>query len=413
MDNKRLALGLGAGCLVLLLLAAGFVAALMALPGWLTDSTVFETEPEAVITAPVRDQSLEVEPIPLPTESEPAEQAVQDRPEDSFGLGSDLLNDLYGRLSPGVVNIQVFSGQGPGGQGAGSGFIIDDAGNIVTNNHVIAGANQVIIIFFDGIQASGEVISTDPDSDLAVVRVPELPDSVHPLPIGDSDAVEVGDWVLAIGNPFGLGGSMSLGIVSALGRTIPTGVTPFSIPQAIQTDAAINPGNSGGPLLNLRGEVIGVNAQIATSGALANSGVGFAIPSNVVRFVAPVLVEGQAYQWPWLGVEGNAVNLLIVEANDLESQRGAYIHNVVPGGPAAKAGLRGTQNTTNINGLQAPVGGDVVVEVNSEPVADFDQLLANIAFMRPGDVAELTVLRNGRREAVTVTLEPRPVGFTP
>jgi 2-alkenal reductase len=257
------------------------------------------------------------------------------------------------------------------------------------------------------------VIGTDPDSDLALLRVEVLPEGVRPLPLADSDQVRVGEWVLAIGNPFGYGSSMSFGIVSAIGRTIESGATPFNIPQAIQTDAAINPGNSGGPLLNLRGEVVGVNAQIATSGVAANSGVGFAIPANVVRMVAPALISQGRYAWPWLGVRGESVNLLVAEANGLETQAGAYLHAVEPGGPADEAGLRGSSGTTAVDGVELPVGGDVVVAVNGQPVQDFNALLEAIAFGQPGDTLELTVLREGEQVQVPVTLAPRPSNTTP
>jgi 2-alkenal reductase len=240
-------------------------------------------------------------------------------------------------------------------------------------------------------------VGTDEDSDLAVLRVEQLPDGVHPLPLADSSSVDTGQWVIAIGNPFGLGGSMSIGIVSAVGRVIPSGVTPFSIPEAIQTDAAINPGNSGGPLLNLNGEVIGVNAQIRTDpGVRANAGVGFAIPSNVVRRVVPVLIEQGAYRWPWLGVEGTGVNLLLARELNLDSQNGAYIARTVEGGPAADAGLR---------------ADDVVVELNGEPIENYNELLTLVAFSEPGEQVQLTVIRDGEPQTVNVTLGARPANF--
>jgi 2-alkenal reductase len=320
---------------------------------------------------------------------------------------SEPLSALYGQLNPGVVNIQVFLGQGQGG-GAGSGFIMDEQGHIVTNNHVVAGAELVTVVFYNGIEAEADIIGTDDDSDLAVIKVAELPSGTHPLPLGDSDQVVVGEWVIAIGNPFGLGSSMTLGIVSAVGRTIASGATPFSIPQAVQTDAAINPGNSGGPLLNLQGEVIGVNAQIATSGVGVNSGVGFAIPVNVVRRVAPVLIEVGSYQWPWLGIEGGSVTFLVAQANNLETQQGAYIQSVVPGGPAERAGLRGSSGVTTIEGVEVPVGGDIIIEADGRPVIDFNDLLIDIAFRAPGDEMNLTIIRDGQRQQITLTLEARP-----
>jgi 2-alkenal reductase len=324
------------------------------------------------------------------------------------------LVDLYKQLNPGVVSIQVFIGSaGEGGASAGSGFILDESGHIVTNNHVVADATQLTVVFYDASEAQAEIVGTDDDSDLAIIRVDRLADGAHPLPLGDSDQVQVGEWVVAIGNPFGLSGSMTTGIVSALGRMIDS-ETPFSIPQAIQTDAAINPGNSGGPLLNLRGEVIGVNAQIATGGGVrANAGVGFAIPSNVVRLLAPSLIQNGAYDWPWLGIEGVSVSLPIAQANNLDTQQGAYIDGVVQGGPADRAGLRGSRGTRVVDGVEAPVGGDIVVAADGNPVRDFSALLVYVTYKQPGEQVVLTVMRGGQREEVTVTLAPRPQQFGP
>ena len=321
---------------------------------------------------------------------------------------ANLLANRYQQLSPGVVNINVLSSGPEGGQGAGSGFILDSEGHIVTNHHVVEGAGFVSVVFYNNVEAQAEIVGTDDDSDLAVLRVAALPDDVYPLPLADSDLVQVGDWAIAIGNPFALGSSMTLGIISAVGRVIPSGVAGFSIPQAIQTDAAINPGNSGGPLLNLAGQVIGVNAQIRTGGANGNTGVGFAIPANVVRRVVPVLIANGAYQWPWAGIEGAPINLLLQEANALASQRGAYLNTIIPNGPAAAAELQGSTGTTRIDGFTVPVGGDVVVAIDGEPTADFDQLLNQIAFKTPGDEVVFTLLRNGSQTERTVTLEGRP-----
>jgi 2-alkenal reductase len=206
---------------------------------------------------------------------------------------------------------------------------------------------------------------------------------------------------------------MTVGVVSAIGRTIPSGSTPFSIPQAIQTDAAINPGNSGGPLLNLQGEVIGVNAQILTRGSPSNVGVGFAIPSNVVRRVVPSLIEQGRYSWPWLGATGGSVSLAVMRANDLDSQYGAYIQEVIPGSPADEAGLRGSRTEADSGGLAVPVGGDVVVEADGDPVTDFADLLIHIASKAPGDRMELTIIRDGQQQQVTVTLAARPSNLGP
>ncbi len=328
----------------------------------------------------------------------------------------ESLTDLYRELTPGVVSIQVAADSIAGeGQGAGSGFILDEQGHIITNNHVVAGSTAVTVVFHNDLELRAEVIGTDEDSDLAVIQVEELPEGTRPLVIGDSDLVQPGEWVVAIGNPFRLGGSMSLGIVSAVGRTIPAGgTTPFSIPQVIQTDAAINPGNSGGPLLNLRGEVIGVNAQIATGGnSRANAGVGFSIPSNIVSRVVPSLIRDGSYNWPWLGVSGTDVNLRIAEANNLEGQQGAYISAVVGGGPAAEAGLRGSDGSVEVEGLSTPVGGDIILRVEGRAVMDFDDLLAEVVAREPGESLNLLVLRDGETIELEVLLEGRPSTIVP
>jgi S1-C subfamily serine protease len=399
VEKKHFALIAGMGCVIVILLAIVVALPLFLIPIQVR-RMVSETPVPTSTPIPGLVETQEVIPtltLP-PTRSE--YQSVP--PEESFTA-------LYEQINPGVVNIQVYVERGEvSGTGAGSGFILDNAGHIVTNNHVVADARQVTVLYYDGTEAEAEIVGTDDDSDLAVIRVDSLPANVHPLPLGDSDLVDVGEWAVAIGNPFGLGSSMTLGIVSAVGRMIPSGATPFAIPQAIQTDAAINPGNSGGPLLDLQGEVIGVNAQIASSGASGNAGVGFAIPSNVVRVVAPVLMKAGAYEWPWLGVEGGSVDLTIMEANDLETQHGAYIDVVVPDGPADKAGLHGSSGVKVVEGVRVPVGGDVIVEIEETPIIDFSDLLSRIAFREPGDVVELTILRGGERQKVAVELNARP-----
>ncbi|HSM57595.1 MAG TPA: trypsin-like peptidase domain-containing protein [Candidatus Sulfomarinibacteraceae bacterium] len=411
MNDRRVAVA-GGGCALIGIFVATMACVLLLLPLGLITSVRSEVFPERQQAATVAPDALEtqaaVEALPATTQEPIPTIAARDQgealaapsifPQNARQAEQEsVLTELYNELNPGVVNIQIFIDRGFGGQGAGSGFILDEQGHIVTNNHVVAGASGISVVFYEGTEVEATVVGRDEDSDLAVIRVEEMPDSVHPLPLADSSAVQTGQWVLAIGNPFSLGGSMSLGIVSAVGRVIPSGVTPFSIPEAIQTDAAINPGNSGGPLLNLAGEVIGVNAQIRTqAGVAANAGVGFAIPSNVVRRVAPVLIEQGTYSWPWLGVRGDSVNLSLMRELNLESQRGAYIVEAVPGGPAAGAGIR---------------GDDVIVEVNGEPVESYDQLLTMVAFSNPGDTLELTIVRNGQREQVSVTLAPRPENF--
>jgi 2-alkenal reductase len=400
-DNSKkfgLIAALGCGGLLLLVLIGGAVVVFMAPFPFLTARRAQTSVPPTVAVTPVPGLAATQEVIPtLPVE-------------DATSL-SGAMAGLYRELNPGVVSIQVYlQQQGQSGQGAGSGFILDEEGHIVTNNHVIAQADYLTVLFFDGYAAEAEVIGRDPDSDIAIIKVDELPDNVYPLRLGSSDDVVVGERVVAIGNPFGLGGSLTVGYVSAVGRTIASGATPFAIPQAIQTDAAINPGNSGGPLLNTDGEVIGVNAQIATGGTTrANAGVGFAIPINIVRRIAPVLIETGSFAWPWLGVSGGDVGLLIQEANDLPTQRGAYIAQVVEDGPAAEAGLQGATGTTSVEGFEGlPTGGDVVIAINGERVLDFSDLQLRISQREPGDVATLTILRDGEELEIDVELQERP-----
>jgi 2-alkenal reductase len=409
--NKRFVLIAGIGCLAVIAILAVIAVPLVVIP---IQKQFAQAQATTPAPTPVPGLASTEQAIPTytpapPDFTPPATPSGSGLPDIEQGT----LEALYNQVNPGVVNVQVFIASGGlTGEGAGSGFVLDTEGHIVTNNHVVANAQRVTVIFYNGIEAEATIVGTDADSDLAVIQVDALAEGVHPLPLGDSDQVQVGDWAIAIGNPFTLGGSMSLGIVSAVGRSISSGVAGFVIPQAIQTDAAINPGNSGGPLLNLNGEVIGVNAQIATGGANANAGVGFAIPGNLVRRVVPVLIQSGEYEWPWLGVEGASVDLLVQQANDLPVQQGAYINNVVSGGPAEKAGLQGSTSTTQLSGFNVPVGGDVVVEADGNAILNFDDLLAAISAKDPGQTIDLTILRNGQRMQVTVTLEARPASVS-
>jgi len=414
MENRRFALLAGLGCAAVVLIAAVVIGGLLVffLPIRIGQSAQ-EKEGQATISASeVTREVAEAVPTltPVPPESESAEVTEGGEPSP---IGQGSLASLYEQVNPGVVNIRVYVQQGGmTGEGAGSGFVIDDDGHIVTNNHVVAQAAVVTVIFYDGFEAQAEIVGTDADSDLAVIKAEDVPEGVRPLRLADSESVKAGDWVVAIGNPFSLGGSMSLGIVSAVGRAIPTAETPFSIPQAVQTDAAINPGNSGGPLLNLDGQVVGVNAQIA-SGSGTSSGVGFAIPSNVVSRVTPALIENGSYVWPWLGVRGGPVNLLVQQANELAKQEGAYIAVVVDNSPAAEAGLQGATGERSVLDQDVPIGGDVVVEADGRLIEDFTDLLAYVAFKRPGDTVTLTILRDGTRQQVTLELAARPEELSP
>jgi len=404
MDDNRLwkIFGIGCGALALVtILGVVVVVVLFPIP--------FGRILGQATATPIGDGTQETaEPVPTFTPA-PTRTPGTNSGSEVPNIGAVSLTALYDELTPGVVSIRVFVEQGQTvGQGAGSGFVLNEEGHIVTNNHVVEGAERVTVSFYNGIEVGAEIVGTDADSDLAVIQVDGMPEGVRPLALGNSDDVEPGDWTVAIGNPFGFGGSMTLGIVSAVERSIPSGVARYSIPEAIQTDAAINPGNSGGPLLNLSGEVIGVNAQIQTSGASrANAGVGFAIPANIVRMVAPALIETGSYTWPQIGVSGLGLNLLIREANDLDVQLGAYIDSVAPGGPADEAGLQGSTGQTEVDGFVVPVGGDVIVEAAGERVDSFDDLVAVVALSQPGETITLTLIRDGERVEVDVTLVAR------
>ncbi|MBN2550428.1 MAG: trypsin-like peptidase domain-containing protein [Anaerolineales bacterium] len=322
-----------------------------------------------------------------------------------------ILTTLYTRANPSVVNIITYSQQGGMGaaSGQGSGFVFDQGGNIVTNAHVIHGADRLEVYFSDDSAREATLVGEDLHSDLAVISVDSLPAGVLSLPLGKMEEVAVGQTVVAIGNPYGLGGTLTKGIVSALGRSIPA-LTTFQIPQAIQTDAPINPGNSGGPLLNLRGEVIGINAQIETGGTgRANTGVGFAIPVSIVARVIPRLIEDGEFIWPWLGVQGGSVSPILVKAMDLSVDKGAYVAVVLDNGPSIKAGLHGATRQTEVDGQVIEIGGDVIIAIDDQPVAHFEDILIYLALNKdPGDVVVLTVLRDGKTIEIKVTLEPRP-----
>ena len=339
------------------------------------------------------------------------------------------LPDLFSKVEKSVV--QVASNDDidiSSSSRLGSGFIFDRNGHIVTNYHVIAGGatqGNVQITFLDGSAYNARLIGGDPFSDLAVLRLngENIPSNkLVPLPIGDSTTLRVGEGVVAIGNPFGLSGSMTEGIISGLGRmlpsaeqeesdTIPSDVgtsAGFLIPDIIQTDAPINPGNSGGPLLNIQGEVIGINTAIfSTTGASA--GIGFAIPSNTVRKVVPSLITNGEYQHPYLGIIGVDITPEIARALGLTDARGFLVTEVAGGSPAQKAGIRGGSSLTNVNGREIAMGGDVIVKVDDKTVRKIDDILTYLEREKNvGDTVQFTALRNGGTESINLTLGPRP-----
>jgi S1-C subfamily serine protease len=327
-----------------------------------------------------------------------------------------VLTNLYEQVNPGVVTIITTTSQGVA---SGSGFVIDSEGHILTNYHVVDVATSVEVDFPSGTKVMGNVIATDLDSDIAVIKVDVPTSELHPLTLGDSDQLKVGQMVVAIGNPFRLSSTMTLGIVSAKGRVLDSIRTAsdqstFSAGDIIQTDAAINPGNSGGPLLNLSGEVVGINRAIRTTGTTAegepvNSGIGFAISINIVKHVVPYLIKDGRYDYPYLGIASLPTDLTLDEwrALNFTQTTGAYITNVTPGGPAEQAGLHGGTQATSINGLNS--GGDLIVAVDGLPVHIYGDLISYIHTKKvPGDQIILTIIRNGKQMEVPLTLGKRP-----
>ena len=353
----------------------------------------------------------------------------------------EILGDVYQGVSPSVVNIQVVQSlEGlPSGhpdipglpadpnspddpfqqQGLGSGFVWDEAGHIVTNNHVVEGATRVTVTFYDDTAVPAEVVGTDPNSDLAVLKVDVDAEDLYPVRLADSTEVKVGQLAAAIGNPFGLEGSMTVGFISALGRSLPVAssnmlAASYTIPDIIQTDAPINPGNSGGVLVDADGYVIGVPTAIE-SPVRANAGIGFAVPSVIVEKVVPALIREGRYQHAWLGISGASMYAEAAEAMDLApDQRGVLVVEVVDEGPADKSGLQGSSQPVTILGQEVPVGGDIIVAIDGQPVEEFGDLVTYLA--RHTDVGQtitLKLIREGREEMVQVTLEARPQAEEP
>jgi 2-alkenal reductase len=346
---------------------------------------------------------------PLPS-AVPALQAIDPDAEEQ------LLINLYERVNPAVVNIDVAAETfGDLSEfGGGSGFVVDKAGHIVTNNHVVEDADEVRVTFYDGVVTKASIVARDEDSDLAVLKIDVDPDRLFPLSFGDSSDLRVGQRVIAIGNPWDLGGTMTVGIVSALGRSLPGRITPdlgqYSIPDLIQTDAAINPGNSGGPLLDSGGRVVGINTAIRSEGRF-NAGVGFAVPVDIVKRVVPALISDGRYRYPYLGITVNNEVTVADLAGELALpvQRGVLISEVRPAGPADQAGLRGGSGQMDFLGRPVVTGGDIILAINNYQLRDFDDLIAYLVRETSvGEEVTLTVLRDTETFQVPLTLGERP-----
>jgi serine protease Do len=345
-----------------------------------------------------------------------------------------VFGQIYAKVNPSVVNIQVIEqatattsgrrnplGNAPQSQAPasalGSGFVWDKQGDIVTNNHVVNGASRITVTFADGRTVDAKLVGVDPDSDLAVIRVTVPAESLVPVEVADSTKVAVGDIVIAIGNPFGLAGTMTQGIVSGLERSLPagsdantssTGAT-YSIPDIIQTDASINPGNSGGVLVDIDGKLVGVTAAIESS-SNSSAGVGFVIPSAIVSKVAPALISSGKATHSWLGLSGSTLMPDLATAMNLKAdQKGALVVTVTPNSPAAKAGLQASSQNAAVNGQQVPVGGDVITAINGRAVQHFDDVISYLfSNTNPGQTITLTILRGGQQQDVQLTLAERP-----
>ncbi|HRE48943.1 MAG TPA: trypsin-like peptidase domain-containing protein [Aggregatilineales bacterium] len=345
--------------------------------------------------------------------------------EDFTDQQSDLLERLYDMVNPGVVAIDVsvpadLAGDLlpfdqdpqaiPPGQlitAQGAGFVYDSAGHLVTNAHVVENAKQIFVTFADGMTFAATIVGMSTDADLAVIKVDDPRAKFFPLSIGDSDLLKVGQRAVAMGNPFGLANTMTEGIISALNRSLPQ--SQFRIPYIIQTDAAINPGNSGGPLLNIKGEVIGVNTAIRSQ-VRQSAGLGFAVPARIVKQIADALIQNGKIAISYLGITGSTLTTDLNELIGLDINfRGVLVSSIMRGGPADQAGLRGSTRTTVVDGQDVPIGGDIITKVNEQEIRVFEDLLGYLfTRTKPGDKVTLTIHRNGETIQLEATLSARP-----
>jgi len=318
------------------------------------------------------------------------------------------LIEIFEKSEPGVVRVNVQRNDTDGGSGGvGSGFVFDKQGHIITNAHVVKDAAKVAVTFLDGRSYNAEIIGVDEFTDIAVIKVNADLVLLHPLSLGDSSNLKVGEQLAAIGNPFGLSGSMTSGIVSQLGRLLSSG-SGYSIPDVIQTDAAINPGNSGGPLLNMRGEIVGINTAIQSATG-EFTGVGFSVPSQTIAKIVPTLIEKGEYKHPWIGIAGRDIDPDLAKVLNLKDAKGFLIVTVVDDSPAAKAGLIGSDKTIEVEGVKYPTGGDIILSVDGIDVRKIDDILIHLQRSKSvGDEMVLQILRDGRTTNTTITLQERP-----
>jgi len=318
------------------------------------------------------------------------------------------LIEIFEKSEPGVVRVNIQRNQTENETGGvGSGFVFDKQGHIITNAHVVKDATKTIVTFLDGRSYNAEIIGVDEYTDIGVIKVNADLKLLNPLSLGDSSNLQVGEPITAIGNPFGLSGSMTSGIISQMGRLLPSD-SGYSIPDVIQTDAAINPGNSGGPLLNMRGEIVGINTAIqSTTGEF--TGVGFAIPSQTVAKIVPTLISDGKYKHPWIGISGTDIDLEIAEIMELENTLGFLIITVIEDSPASDAGLIGSNKMIEVEGREYSIGGDIIISVDGIDVRKIDDILIHLQRGKAvGDEMVLEVLRDGRTTNFTIVLQERP-----
>jgi 2-alkenal reductase len=353
-------------------------------------STPMPVEPAATQTPVV----IVLTPTPLPPEIT-----------SNTDVEEQLVINVYARVSPAVVCITA---PDQFGSCIGSGFILDLEGHVVTNNHVATATDEVLVNLADDRTVPAEMVGADPGSDLAVLKIDVPPEELTVVPLGDSSALQVGQRAIAIGNPFGLERTITTGVISSLGRTLPRDDSDFQLAQVLQTDAAINPGNSGGPLLDSKGQVIGVNTAIRSLTGV-NSGVGFAIPVDIVSRVVPELITHGRYRHPWVGVTGLTISAEMVEAMDLPVETGVLLFTVEPDSPAERADLQPGDREVVVSGRPMRAGGDILVAIDESIVKDFDDLINYLASRTSvGDVVTLTVVRDGVEIKIQLTLDERP-----
>ena len=353
----------------------------------------------------------------VPTQNMTSPELIISNGHDATSLGDEntlpikrnlTLVELFKKTEQGVVKIETNVADVDERKPVGSGFVYDILGHTITNAHVIENATKVTVTFLDGNQYNAEIIGSDKFTDIAVIKVNEKPRLLHPLDIGDSSVLLVGEQVAAIGNPFGLSGSMTSGIVSQLGRLLFSQDNGFSIPDVIQTDAAINPGNSGGPLLNMKGEVIGINTAIRSSTG-EFTGVGFAVPSNTIKKIVPSLIEEGKYHHPWMGITGIDIDPDLAKIRELGNAKGFLVVTVIDGHPADDAGLQGVSKTVEIDGKEYPIDGDIIISVDGKEVRKINDLLVHLQREKSvGDEMILGVIRDGDLMHLTLTLAERP-----